>query len=98
MRPLLTSCESRGIGATTFDAIANEAGVTRSTLYRNWPTREALLQEAIEEQAPFPAVSSGEPAIARLEASLQEIAAALGASSWARYCQPRSPLWTQAPS
>jgi TetR/AcrR family transcriptional regulator, regulator of autoinduction and epiphytic fitness len=72
----------QGIGATTFDAIAQEAGVARSTLYRNWATREALLQEAIEEQAPFLVTASGEPAVARLESALQEIAAALSASSW----------------
>jgi AcrR family transcriptional regulator len=72
----------QGIGATTFDAIAQKAGVARSTLYRNWSTREELLQEAIEEQAPSPVTASGEPAIARLESALEEIAAALSASSW----------------
>jgi AcrR family transcriptional regulator len=39
-----------GIGATTFDTIAQQAGVARSTLYRNWASRDALLYEAIEEQ------------------------------------------------
>ena len=72
----------QGIGATTFDAIAQQAGVARSTLYRNWATRDALLHEAIEEQAPFPVTPSGDPAPARLEAALQEIAAALSDSSW----------------
>jgi len=72
----------QGIGATTFDAIAQQAGVARSTLYRNWATREALLQEAIEEQAPLLVTASGEPAAAQLESALQEIAAALSASSW----------------
>jgi TetR/AcrR family transcriptional regulator, regulator of autoinduction and epiphytic fitness len=72
----------RGIGATTFDTIAQQAGVARSTLYRNWATRDELLREAIEEQAPFPDTSPGQPAAARLESALQEIAAALNASSW----------------
>jgi TetR/AcrR family transcriptional regulator, regulator of autoinduction and epiphytic fitness len=71
-----------GIGATTFDAIAQQAGVARSTLYRNWASRDDLLLEAIEEQAPFPAALSGEPTLARLEAALQEIGSALSTSSW----------------
>jgi TetR/AcrR family transcriptional regulator, regulator of autoinduction and epiphytic fitness len=72
----------QGIGATTFDAIARQAAVARSTLYRNWATRDELLHEAIEEQAPFPVTSPREPAAARLESALQEIAAALSDSSW----------------
>lgn len=72
----------QGIGATTFDAIAQQAGVARSTLYRNWATRDELLREAIEEQAPFPVTSPGEPTAARLESALQEIAAALSTGSW----------------
>jgi AcrR family transcriptional regulator len=71
-----------GIGATTFDAIAQQAGVARSTLYRNWASRDDLLLEAIEEQAPFPATLSGEPALARLEAALQDIGSALSTTSW----------------
>lgn len=71
-----------GIGATTFDAIARQAGVARSTLYRNWASRDDLLIDAIEEQAPFPVSMPGEPVPARLEAVLQEIAVALTATSW----------------
>ena len=71
-----------GIGATTFDAIAQHAGVARSTLYRNWPSRDALLHEAIEEQAPFPVTLPDEPTVARLQATLQQIATALSTSSW----------------
>lgn len=70
-----------GIGATTFDTIAQQAGVARSTLYRNWASRDELLYEAIEEQAPFPATSPGDPISARLESALDEIATALN-TSW----------------
>ena len=70
-----------GIRATTFDAIAQQAGVARSTLYRNWSSRDALLHEAIEEQAPFPVTPSAmRPR--RLETALQQIATALSDSSW----------------
>ena len=71
-----------GIGATTFDTIAQQAGVARSTLYRNWASRDELLYEAIEEQAPFPATSPGDSVPARLESALAEIATALNTTSW----------------
>jgi TetR/AcrR family transcriptional regulator, regulator of autoinduction and epiphytic fitness len=71
-----------GIGATTFDTIAEQAGVARSTLYRNWASRDELLYEAIEEQAPFPETSPGDPTPARLESVLAEIATALNTTSW----------------
>lgn len=71
-----------GIGATTFDMIAQQSGVARSTLYRNWASRDALLYEAIEEQAPFPAPSPDDPGPARLESALAEIATALNTTSW----------------
>ena len=71
-----------GIGATTFDTIARQAGVARSTLYRNWASRDQLLYEAIEEQAPFPAPPPTDPTTARLESALAEIATALSATSW----------------
>jgi AcrR family transcriptional regulator len=38
-----------GIGGATIDAIATEAEVARSTLYRNWSTREELLAEAFDD-------------------------------------------------
>jgi TetR/AcrR family transcriptional regulator, regulator of autoinduction and epiphytic fitness len=72
----------QGIGATTFDAIARQAQVARSTLYRNWASRDDLLIEAIEEHAPSPGTAPGEPAAAQLEAALLEIAASLNDSSW----------------
>jgi AcrR family transcriptional regulator len=71
-----------GIGATTFDTIARQAGVARSTLYRNWASRDQLLYEAIEDHAPFPAPNPGDPAAARLESALTDIATALSATSW----------------
>ncbi len=33
----------RGFAATTVEAIATRAGVGKATIYRRWPTREALL-------------------------------------------------------
>lgn len=38
----------RGVDATSMDAVATAAGISRSTLYRHWPERLPLLLEAIE--------------------------------------------------
>ncbi len=37
----------RGFAGATIEAIAQRAGVARSTIYRNWPTRVELLLEAV---------------------------------------------------
>ena len=33
----------KGFAGTTVEAIATRAGVGKATIYRRWPTREALL-------------------------------------------------------
>ncbi|KYF70449.1 TetR/AcrR family transcriptional regulator [Sorangium cellulosum] len=38
-----------GLGATSTDAIAAEAGVSKRTLYAHYPSKELLLQSVIEE-------------------------------------------------
>lgn len=40
-----------GLAAATFDAIARESGVSKMTIYKWWPSREALLIDAFLRQA-----------------------------------------------
>lgn len=42
---------SDGPGAVTYSELAARARVTRQTLYRHWPTREALFVDLVLEQA-----------------------------------------------
>lgn len=53
----------QGLAATSIDAIARESRVSKMTIYKWWPRREALLVDAFLRQAglllPFPA--EGEP-------------------------------------
>jgi TetR/AcrR family transcriptional regulator, regulator of autoinduction and epiphytic fitness len=46
-----------GLGGTTMDAIATEAEVARSTLYRNWASRDELLAEAFDDLIDAPATT-----------------------------------------
>lgn len=41
----------RGAAAVTYSALSLQARVTRQTLYRHWPTREALFVDLISERA-----------------------------------------------
>ena len=38
----------RGYSAFTVEAVAEEAGVAKSTIYRHWPTRLSLISDALE--------------------------------------------------
>ncbi|MDD1533462.1 MULTISPECIES: TetR/AcrR family transcriptional regulator [unclassified Bradyrhizobium] len=57
---------STGLAATTIDAVARHSGVSKMTIYKWWPSREALLIDAFLRHAaqmlPLPPVSSGSPA------------------------------------
>ncbi|SFI66107.1 transcriptional regulator, TetR family [Bradyrhizobium sp. cf659] len=55
-----------GLAATTIDAVARHSSVSKMTIYKWWPSREALLIDAFLHHAaqmlPLPPVSSGTPA------------------------------------
>ena len=57
---------STGLAATTIDAVARHSGVSKMTIYKWWPSREALLIDAFLQHAaqmlPLPPASSGSPA------------------------------------
>src|SRR3954467_3254022 len=44
-------CRDRGYEGTTIEAIAAEAGVGKQTIYRWWPSKGAVVLEALNEQA-----------------------------------------------
>jgi AcrR family transcriptional regulator len=72
-----------GIGATTMDAIAGEAHVARSTLYRNWSSRDELLAEAFDDMIGEPPVRDPSVDIAtELTRVLRDLAHALSSTEW----------------
>ncbi len=54
---------SAGLAAASIDAIARDSGVSRMTIYKWWPTREALLIDAFLRQASamLPLPDKGDP-------------------------------------
>jgi AcrR family transcriptional regulator len=54
-----------GLAATTIDAVARSSGVSKMTIYKWWPSREALLIDAFLHHAsqmlPLPPPSAGNP-------------------------------------
>ncbi|SFV04833.1 transcriptional regulator, TetR family [Bradyrhizobium arachidis] len=55
-----------GLATTTIDAVARHSSVSKMTIYKWWPSREALLIDAFLHHAaqmlPLPPASSGSPA------------------------------------
>ena len=56
-----------GLATTTIDAVARHSSVSKMTIYKWWPSREALLIDAFLHHAaqmlPLPPASSGTPAV-----------------------------------
>ncbi|MEY9179616.1 AcrR family transcriptional regulator [Bradyrhizobium sp. USDA 326] len=61
-----TLMASTGLAATTIDAVARHSSVSKMTIYKWWPSREALLIDAFLHHAaqmlPLPPASAGNPA------------------------------------
>lgn len=71
----------RGFAEFTMEGVAEAAGVAKSTVYRYWPTKLALLRDALEGLNRQPDVEvEGGPARMRVERLLVHLAAALSDS------------------
>ena len=77
----LSVLAERGFASFTMEAVAEAAGVSKSTVYRYWPTRIALLRDALEglNRQPDAEPEAGS-ARARIERLLEHLAAALSGS------------------
>jgi len=72
----------RGFAGFTMEGVAEATGVSKSTLYRHWPTRLSLLRDALEELNRQPNVElEGRPARAQVERLLEHLVAALSDST-----------------
>lgn len=70
-----------GVDGVSIEAVAARAGVGKTTIYRRWPNKEALIVGALAEaKPPLP-----EPAGESLRADLVSLASALAADRRAKY-------------
>lgn len=74
-----------GLRGATIDAIAAQAGVARSTVYRNWGTREEVLAAAFDDAVGAPPVPGDERSVReQVQRVLADLASALATSEWGR--------------
>lgn len=73
-----------GPRAVTVDAVAERSGVAKSTLYRHWESRTALLIDVMS--CNVPEVAAPDPALGfheALRALVRDVASTLGTPEWA---------------
>jgi AcrR family transcriptional regulator len=78
----LAELAERGYGAFTIDGVATRAGVARSTIYRLWSDRVALVADAIDElnQQPPPRPADAETPRARIVTLVRHLSTAMRTS------------------
>ncbi|MEQ1873175.1 MAG: TetR/AcrR family transcriptional regulator [Ilumatobacteraceae bacterium] len=74
-----------GPAALTVDAVAERSGVAKSTLYRHWPSREALMIDVLRENMPcIPEFDRSLGFEKRLRGYLRALADTFADPEWAR--------------
>ena len=76
-----------GCGGVTMEAVAARAGVGRSTVYRHWPDKLELIEDAIRLLKPVVPDAGRGSVRDRVTSLLQGVAAGLADSAWSS-CLP----------
>jgi TetR/AcrR family transcriptional regulator, regulator of autoinduction and epiphytic fitness len=76
-----------GYGAITIEAIAARSGVAKSTIYRHWPGKLELIDDAFAELKPPIELRVGGSVRERVIDLLEQVATHVGSSSWSA-CLP----------
>ncbi|GIE11572.1 TetR/AcrR family transcriptional regulator [Paractinoplanes ferrugineus] len=72
-----------GIGGVSIDEVSRRSGVSKTTIYRHWPSRAALLVEACSTIGSAPPVPDTGSFGADLAALVEELAEQLRSARWA---------------
>jgi AcrR family transcriptional regulator len=78
---------ARGYGEVTIEAVAAASGVAKSTIYRHWPSRVELINDAFQELRPALPVPPEGDVRDRLVAVLEHVAKDVCMSRWSA-CLP----------
>jgi TetR/AcrR family transcriptional regulator, regulator of autoinduction and epiphytic fitness len=76
-----------GYGAVTIEAVAARSGVAKSTIYRQWPNRLELINDAFHELKPSVPLPTGSTVRDRIVCFLEHVARNVGTSTWSA-CLP----------
>jgi AcrR family transcriptional regulator len=76
-----------GYAGTTVEAVAARSGVAKSTIYRHWPSRLELINDAFQELKPPPPEPAEGDVRDRVVALLEHVARTVAASPWSS-CLP----------
>ncbi len=71
-----------GFQRLTIEAIAEQTGVARSTIYRNWPNRDDLYAEALDRVCSFDPIPDLGSLTEELEFLAAELVAGLSDAAW----------------
>lgn len=72
-----------GIGGVSVDEVSRRSGVAKTTIYRHWPSRAALLLDACSQLGTMPpAPDTGSP-VGDLQALASQLAGELRSARWA---------------
>jgi AcrR family transcriptional regulator len=74
---------SGGIGGVSIDEVSRRSGVSKTTIYRHWPSRAALLVEACSTIGSAPSVPDTGSFGGDLAALTEELAEQLRSARWA---------------
>jgi AcrR family transcriptional regulator len=74
-------------GSVTIEAVAARSGVAKSTIYRQWPSRVGLINDAFQELEPPVTICSGGDVRTRIVHVLEDLAEKTLTSTWSS-CLP----------
>lgn len=71
-----------GLGGVSIDDVSRQSGIAKTTIYRHWPTRSALLIDACTQLATHQEVADTGDVRADLDAQLHTLAHLLQTARW----------------
>jgi TetR/AcrR family transcriptional regulator of autoinduction and epiphytic fitness len=87
MKAAIALLAESGYAGTTVEAVAARSGVAKSTIYRHWPSRFELINDAFHELKPVPPEPTEGDVRDRVVAFLEYVARTVAASPWSS-CLP----------
>jgi AcrR family transcriptional regulator len=76
----LAMLRAGGYRELSLDEVARRAGTAKSSIYRRWPSKAALVAEIVRREAPLPEASDGDEAVRAFESLMNDALGGIVAS------------------